>query len=85
MGVLNMNHEKNKLNEKSALQPLITTPMFGSAEAFLSHTDISVKVIAPLSLTAAFRNNKLWGYNPRVSEIKCFPLSFPFLKRSGAF
>lgn len=32
-----MNHEKNKVYQKAALQPLITTPMFGSAKAFLSH------------------------------------------------
>lgn len=37
MGVLNMNHEKNKLYQKAALQSLITTPMFSSAKAFLSH------------------------------------------------
>lgn len=37
MGVLNMNHEKNKLYQKAALQPLITTSVFASAGAFLSH------------------------------------------------
>lgn len=37
MGVLNTNHEKNKLYQKTSLQPLITTPMLSSAEAFLSH------------------------------------------------
>lgn len=37
MVVLNMKHEKNKLYQKGALKPLIATPMFASAEAFLSH------------------------------------------------
>lgn len=34
---LNMNHEKNKLYQTAALRPLLATPMFSSAEAFLSH------------------------------------------------
>lgn len=37
LGFLNRNQEKNKLYQTAALHPPITTPMFSSAEAFLSH------------------------------------------------
>lgn len=78
MGVLNMNHEKNKLYQTAALQPLITTPVFFCRSFLVSQTLTSLlEVIAPLSLSTAFRNKKLWGCNPPgASERKCFRVSF---------